>query len=270
MKRSLSLLSLSCVVVLAPSLLAQVSPAPGLFTGQYAMLLHGTNHASPDGAQEVVEIGSVLSDGAGHILAAEVDVNSTSSTYASAPLSGSYTLGGDGRGTMQLVGPGTEQNFAIFVNPAGPVKTINVIETDQFGITGSGTMEQQTVPASLAGTWTMHLEGEAPCVANCEALPLSDTHVLSSGLLRIGADGTVGADVNQAIGSRVSIPLQLTGAVLGAMDAFGRLPFTLTIPLELPGEPQNFVLYAVGADKLFLLSKDGHANFALQTGTATN
>jgi hypothetical protein len=109
--------------------------------------------------------GSFQADGLGHIVTGVQDVDSFSTGPSSAtPISGTYIVNGDGRGTISLnSGPGQGT-----VNTLQFVLTTNqhaVITRFDAGFTGSGTMDQQNLdalsnsPSVVTGPYVFRVAG---------------------------------------------------------------------------------------------------------------
>ena len=91
------------VTITAAVPLACGSGSESILNGQYAFLLRGFNHSGFAGI-----VGSIKADGAGHITAGELDMNSTGAaaathTNVSASPASSYSVGSDNRGCATIV-----------------------------------------------------------------------------------------------------------------------------------------------------------------------
>lgn len=75
----------------------------GLLNGPYVFTFAGTDSTGPYGA-----VGTITADGAGNITGGEEDFADVSNFPTTTSLSGTYTIGSDGRGTMSLT---TSQTF---------------------------------------------------------------------------------------------------------------------------------------------------------------
>ncbi len=112
-----------------------------LLTGNYAFTFSGNN--STGGA--VTTAGSFVADGNGNITSGEQDTNSVSATApTNTPnLTGTYTLGTDGRGTITLSNAPGAPTYAFSIDLAGLHGRL--IELDTTGTRGSGRIEKQSV-----------------------------------------------------------------------------------------------------------------------------
>lgn len=109
--------------------------------GGYAFLFSGN---SSTGAA-VTTAGTFTADGKGNIATGEQDTNSSSSgSETNTPnLTGTYTLGSDGRGTITFTNAPTAITYAFSIDPTGSHGRL--IEFDTTGTRGSGRIEKQSV-----------------------------------------------------------------------------------------------------------------------------
>jgi hypothetical protein len=149
--------------------------------GVYTFTLNRRNLST---GQLSYSIGSFDADGPGTISNGVMDSNGPGFAAATqSTFTGTYTIGSDGRGRMDLtypaVGPSTLKQsfcfaldtFAVIKNPKPPPPTIYgvaahafVIEDDTSNVTSSGELMAQVVdPANsiMAGSWTFGMSGRA-------------------------------------------------------------------------------------------------------------
>src|ERR1700678_1545724 len=109
--------------------------------------------------------GNFLTDGAGGVSSGQEDINRVTGVVVGAGLTGSYSVGTDGRGTLQLVastGTGTvfTANYLLALDSAG---NIHVIEDETTPTNGSGIMKPAigTFPAAnFAGNYAFEFTGQ--------------------------------------------------------------------------------------------------------------
>ena len=97
----------------------RVCPAnTSLLNGQYAILLQGFGNNAGSGAG-IASVGSITADGCGAITGGIADVYFGPTAAGSAlPVSGSYTIGTDHRGTINLTAGVTSKTPILNVRPA--------------------------------------------------------------------------------------------------------------------------------------------------------
>ncbi|MGD0965080.1 MAG: putative Ig domain-containing protein [Candidatus Acidiferrales bacterium] len=124
---------------LSISIAAGSTSSDALITGSYSFLFNGF-----DSNGSVAIAGSIATDGNGHITSGEEDSNraGTNNLITAIPLLGSYSLGSDGRGTMELIAinPSTQvtltTDYRIVLDSTG---TIHFIQNNDITTAGVGT-----------------------------------------------------------------------------------------------------------------------------------
>lgn len=111
------------------------SNSNSLITGSYSFLFNGF-----DANGTVIIAGNFSANGTGTILNGQADINRATGVVGAASLAGTYSVGTDGRGTMQLVfttGLGTvfTGNYLLALDSSG---NIHLIENDTTGNNGVG------------------------------------------------------------------------------------------------------------------------------------
>ncbi|MGA9884211.1 MAG: hypothetical protein WBQ34_10875 [Candidatus Acidiferrales bacterium] len=190
--------------------------------------------------------GSFLADGQGHITSGVEDVDSFLDGLAvAAPISGTYSVGNDGRGTATITrGQITERwRFAL---TTGLHAAMTLSEPNA---TGGGTIDQQSVgalsnsPAVITGPYVFSLLG-ADASANRAPLGIAGEFSANGGGDVLAADGTL-IDVNDD-GTITSADTSLNGTY--AFDANNPDSGRGTITLQsnsLGATPRLFAFYAV-------------------------
>ena len=135
-----------------------VPTANSKLNGQYAFLVKGYDAFGY--AYEVV--GSITADGKGNITTGEEDINSFFlGPKTSVPIqSGTYNIGGDSRGTLQLQTSLGTANYAFAITGDGKLGTLITLDS---GLQASGTFKLQDPSAfneqALAGGFVVSLSG---------------------------------------------------------------------------------------------------------------
>jgi Bacterial Ig-like domain (group 2) len=128
----------------------------GAVVGNYVFRLSGLD----SGGSRMAEVGVFSADGAGNISNGLEDLNDNGATSSSVAVSGTYTVGANGRGTEVLSTSMGSANFAIYVVSANKA---NYIQIDVPPATAlAGTAEKQPSQgfsaASLSGGYVFLLE----------------------------------------------------------------------------------------------------------------
>ena len=212
--------------------------------GQYAFYLSGLDV----GNDFYAAAGSVTLDGAGNVMAGEEDLNDD--VYGAAvvgdSLTGTYTVGNDGQGTMilnattggvadPLVGVAGTQTLGFTV-----VNNNHLLITEFDGaFTSGGSMDLQTAAAfttGLTGDYAFALSGFA-----------SGSPFTIGGVLVSSGTAVTGGDADVDVGGAVTTGNLISGAV-GAADANGRGTFSFG--------GLDFTYYVVGAEAVYFTETD--------------
>jgi hypothetical protein len=205
-------------------------------SGQLAFTLVG---AASNGTPFVV--GGVFSaDGAGHVTSGTQDINSGGAVTQNIAITGTYSIGPDGRGILTTTGSNGATDFIIYPTTAG----LQMVQVDS-GEASSGAGLQQTGSfsvGSLQGNYGMNFSG-----------------VIGSGnqvdsIAQFSADGagnlTGALDVNNA--GALSANLRLTGTYSIASNGRG------TATLQSDFGKQNLVLYTVNSTRVLFIEVDSN------------
>jgi hypothetical protein len=142
------------------------NPNLGFLNGPYALSLSGNNAAG-----FFAIVGSVTADGQGNITSGEEDINAAlpvcSPSAATSPVTGSYSIGSDGRGTMTLQTGNTScfgesgvqtLSFVVVGVPGTSVVRALVIEFDNTN--ASGSLDLQTLSGvTVSGSYAFTMSG---------------------------------------------------------------------------------------------------------------
>jgi len=137
-----------------------------LFSGSYSFLFHGF-----DSGGNVVIAGNFIASGAGTIFGGQLDSNRSGGTlgiFTGSTVTGTYSVGSDGRGTMQLIttnskGAMSTTNYLLAEDSGG---NFHMIENDTIGTPqthGSGIIKPVVGAlsgASFSGNYVFELDGQ--------------------------------------------------------------------------------------------------------------
>ena len=210
--------------------------------GQYAFQFTGFDS---NGVYQ--STGSFTADGNGNVTEGTEDINNTDGPATDVPLTGTYQIGADNRGTLTFSSATGRRTFGFALNSAD----INgrFIELDDSGIRGSGILEQQDPTAftsgALNGPYVLSLVGKDGAAKRIGALVIFDLD---------GAGGIAGGTMDINDGGKVPptfASLQGNYQVAGT----GRGILNLAIPGFADGG-MHFSFYVISATKLLLISTD--------------
>lgn len=241
------------------------SSGNSLITGAYSFLFTGF-----DTSGTVMIAGTITTDGNGNITTGIEDSNRASGIVTGIPLTGSYSLGSDGRGTMTLVAtnPSTKvtltTDYRLVVDSTNTIHfiqnndiTTSGVATDTVGTHGQGILRPVSGASSatnFVGNYSFLFSG----------LDQSSKPAALGGVLRadgistlIPASGGVGGDLNDngAFSSQ-----NISGNFSLAANNRG----SASLLFEIPGKSQTtlqFALYFVSTSDFFFIELD-------QTSTA--
>ena len=207
--------------------------------GQYAFQFKGFDS---NGVYQIA--GSFTADGEGNLTSGLEDVNSTTGVTANTPFTGTYQVGGDGRGLMTITDSLGTTSFKFALNLLG--NKGRFIEFDDSGIRGSGVIERQDSTAfttnSLTGSYALNLTG-----ADSQGKRIGAIGQLfcNSGFITIGS-----LDVND--GGVVS---PTYGPFSGdyRVQSTGRGTLDLNVP-GFEGGSFKFAIYVVSSNEFFAIS----------------
>jgi hypothetical protein len=245
---------------------AQVTVVPSLATlnGQYTFSFSGHNSQG-----FVAAAGSFQADGKGNVTNGIEDINSGAAVLSNVPVTGTYTVGQDGRGSLVLTGSSLAtdrtQTFRLAVLSSAQARLVRF----DTSVTASGNLDLQDPSAfavsALNGKYVMNLDG-----VDSSNFPLS-----AIALVGLTGAGTVSATSNCCFmdendNGGVFLNQPVTGSY-GVASTNGRGTLTLSGPLGT----FHFAFYVISAQKFRLVSVDvapawsGSANIQ-QASTFTN
>jgi hypothetical protein len=205
--------------------------------GNYILSLSGID---PSGFA-FYAVGAVTADGNGNITGGEEDLNDAASGYSQATsVTGTYSVGADGRGTMLLNSSLGNFNYAIAMRA---LSNAGLNEIDRQVINATGNLEQQSAGiAAPSGSYAYGFSG-----SNSACGPLS-----SAGLLSTGAGGLQDLNCGGTITQAQALSSSFTGndSLGRGTGSFSASPFSA-----------NFVYYVVSANRFRFLCPTGGTLF---------
>src|SRR5713101_7349753 len=255
MRKRNALLIVCFAAVLASTVRAQTSGVNNAeLNGNYAFTFRGI---SGNGTVSSVfgAVGRFTADGAGNVTNGELDTNTAGGGTAAQSFTGTYSIGADNRGVMNLNISGSSARLAFAMMANGNAQFIEFDASGGSGTIGSGTMEKaDTTAYSTARTTGDYAFGAA-------GLDNGNNRAAIEGRFTSNGTGTLtsaAGDVN-AYGTAYS--MNFTAANYAVSDtATGR--GTMQLAFTFGGTPDtlNFVFYVVNSGKLFAMESDTVSN----------
>ena len=204
-------------------------------SGPFAFTIGG----STTGDFPLVAGGVLSTDGVGHISSGTQDINNNGTVSQGFAVTGTYSVGADGRGSLSLTGVTGTSNFIIYPTTNG----VQMIQVD-VGTATSGAALSQTGSfsnASFQGTYGMNWTGAAPA-----------GEVDSAGQFSANGSGSLtGAmDLNN-VGALTS-GLALSGSYSIAANGRGTGTFQSSFGT------QHIIFYTVSAGKALFIETDSN------------
>lgn len=220
--------------------------------GDYAFSFNGMTTGGGGASTPFAAVGRFTADGAGNLTNGELDANgvSTMEKAVAQAFTGTYSIGADHRGVMNLNIPGGGTlAFAMMAN--GNAKFVEIDAGGGHGSVGSGSMEKVDTTAystaKIVGDYAFGVAGLDQ--SNNRTAITGRFTANGSGMLTNGA-----ADANQ---SGTFTTLNVFAASYMVTDTTtGR--GIINLPALLGGAPQNldYAFYVVNAGKLFAMEMD--------------
>jgi hypothetical protein len=200
-------------------------------------------------------VGRFTADGAGNLTNGELDSNGVGGRAAAQPFTGTYSIGADNRGVMNLNIGGSSATLAFAMMANGNAQFIKFDASGGSGTIGSGTMEKADATAfstaRIAGDYAFGAAGSDS----------GNNRAAIEGRFTSKGTGTltnVAGDIN---GYGTTYSLNFTAANYAVSDtATGR--GTMQLAFTFGGTPDtlNFVFYVVSSGKLFVMESDAVSN----------
>jgi hypothetical protein len=219
-------------------------------TGQYAFSMSGTEDTGA-GTDFFARVGSFIADGQGHITSGLEDVNVFSGVQTIPLQSSTYSIGTDGRGTLQLVNSTGTLNFSISMLSTSQAY---IIQTDGFAAAGGSIVKQDPTAFSP-------LTNNVPGIAGSFVFDFSgidsggNPESIVGRFAADGAGGISGGRMDTNIGGSLNGPLSFASASyssdpanVASLDSFGRGLANIA--------GNNFVFYIVDGTRVMFLGTD--------------
>jgi hypothetical protein len=230
-----------------------------LLSGPYAFLFNGFGVAGSNKAYPETVVGTITFNGTGGITSGTEDIHSTTAREGLA-ITGSYTMGSDGRGTLltSVTGPAGQvltQTYQLALDAEG---NVNFIEFDTTGNRGVGILQKQSsaafTAASFSGKYAFSLLGYDA--------KLNRTAMVG----QFTADGSSTINPATADLSDFGVLTNYSGITgnFGSVGGNGRGDMTIF----LTPNNQSYVFYIVSPQEVFLISTVTTDNLGNQTISA--
>jgi hypothetical protein len=247
-----ALLVLCFALTFASTLRAQSGVNNAELKGDYALTFNGLTTGGGNNSTPFAAVGRFTADGAGNLTNGEVDTNGVGlpEKLIAQAFTGSYSIGADHRGIMNLNIPGGG-TLAFVMMANGNAKFVEVDASGGHGTVGSGTMEKADTTAystaKIAGDYAFGFAG----------FDGSNNRSALAGRFTANGAGTFtsgAADIN--LSGMFSTWNGFAGSYMVMDGASGR--GILNMPPALGGTPTNlnFVFYVVNAGKVFAMETD--------------
>ncbi len=213
----------------------------GLFNGRYVFFVQGKDS---DGRFSVG--GTIVVDGNGNVTGGEQDYSGASVLSGPDPVTGTYSIGPDGRGSLTLLVAGADlPNFGVETFSIAVTSASHALITQFDGTaTAGGSLDLQSAsamdPAAIGGAYAFIAQGWN----YVNGVPIS-----YGGFLHMTASsGTIEGGTYYANGGGISWSGAITGSVTPP-DAYGRGTFSFDWGLD-------FAYYAVQGRVLRIVGQD--------------
>ena len=219
---------------------------PSVFSGGYAISLIGADA----GGERIAAVGSIFPSGFGTISGSSLDVNDAGNTMPTfATFSGIYNIAGTGHGTATFVIPGFDGgtfHFALYTISANEYFMLSVDPVSGGNPIFAGMAEAQTglpfFTSSFKGTSIFDLTGSNGSFSQ-----------VTVGRMAFDGAENIQVQYDQNSGGNIVIGEVLTGAYSIQLNGRG----VLTLDDAQTGATSVWILYAIAANRGFLLTSDG-------------
>ncbi len=252
MKKWNVLWAMCLTLLLASTARSQTGVNNAELNGDYAFSFNGMTTGGGNNWTPFAAVGRFTADGAGNLTNGELDANGFGAMEKAVaqPFTGTYSIGADSRGVMNLSIPGGGLlAFAMMAN--GNAKFVEIDAAGGHGTVGSGTMEKVDSTAfstaKIAGDYAFGFAG----------FDQSNNRTAIAGRFTANGAGTLtngAADMN--LSGTFSTLNVFAGSYMVTDGASGR--GILNMPPVVGGAPINldFVFYVVNAGKVFAMEMD--------------
>lgn len=214
-----------------------VSSFTNRLTGTYAFRFSGFDAAGP-----VLAVGNIVADGNGNITSGSEDISRATGFQSLTPITGSYTVGTDNRGTLNLITSAGTSTFKFAIDANADTQ---LVEFDGTGTRSSGILEH----ASTASFKVSALN--TPFVFGLYGADAAGKRAGYVGLVNADGLGNVTAgslDINDAGAATTSS--SVSGTYTVASTGRG------TMSLSVSGVSKNLAFYLVSSSEMFFISTD--------------
>lgn len=185
--------------------------------------------------------GVLTSDGAGNVTTGIEDFNDGGSFTTSVPLTGTYAMAANGRGTLTLNTAAGIFSFVIYPSSSG----VLALEVDSRFLASGTALQQQTTPftaGSFQGTYGMNFDAAGGGGSELDSV----AEFTSDGVSKLS--GII--DINNSGG--ITFGQSMTGTFTA--NANGRNALSLQTPLGV----QNTIVYLVDGTRALFIEVDGN------------
>ena len=196
-------------------------------------------------------VGRFTADGTGNLTNGELDTNTVGGRAAAQSFTGTYSIGADDRGVMNLNISGSSARLAFAMMANGNAQFIKFDASDGSGAIGSGTMEKADTTAystaRIAGDYAFGAAG----------FDTGNNRAAIEGRFTSNGTGTLTNMVGDVNAYGTTYSMNFTAANYTVSDtATGR--GTMQLAFTFGGTPDtlNFVFYVVNSGKLFVMESD--------------
>ena len=256
MRKLIALLIGCFVLVLTSTVRAQ--NAPGVsnaeLNGDYAFTFNGFSGnlatSSVYGA-----VGRFTADGAGNLTNGELDTNGVGGRAAAQSFTGTYSIGADNRGVMNLNIGGGSARLAFAMMASGNAQFIKFDASGGSGTIGSGTLEKADTTAystaRIAGDYALGAAG----------FDNGNNRAAIEGRFTSNGTGTLTSAAGDINAYGTTYPMNFTAANYSVSDTTtGRGAMQLAFSFGGTPDTLNFVFYVVNSGKLFVMESDTVSN----------
>jgi len=233
---------------------ATVTPTANLLRpGDYAFVFSGWKGQGGGAFSRQFLVGHFPADATGNITSGVEDMNDAAGVSLSMPITGTYTVNANHRGTLSIANAQETESFSMTVDPTGTKGHLIRQYNTGSPVSGSGCFEPQDgsaySSAALAGSYAMELTAKP-----------DDTHSMAAvGRFTVDSNGDIsdgemdmlapaGSYNQMALGGSVSAPASDSGR--------GTASLTLTPqPGALSGAMQ-LVYYVISANRVVMMQTD--------------
>jgi len=204
--------------------------------GNYVLSLRGTG---ANASSSFYAAGVITADGNGNITGGAEDMNDTNSGYTrAATVTGTYSIGADGRGTLNLNSSLGSFAYAIAIRADG---NAGLNEADKVVVNATGTLEAQAANVSApSGSYAFGFSGASSACGSMNSIGLFG---MDNGAVSGMQDLNCGGMVTQS---------QVLSGSYGTIDALGRGTGSFFSGMGA----SDFIYYMVSANRYRFLSSD--------------